>query len=361
MNRYALETLRAAGLLVLGAALLGCQAQVAVRPRAVVGGGGLPPSAETVGLWLDGDFTARSERVSSGPMTIDFDLGRGGSPLVAQVVETRFARVLRVAQAPPLPATLQPELAGVLVPRWADFSFQQSDAGELNSKLDARVVLEVSLLARDGAAAWTRSFTGEGSARLRNGEQAFEPQAAAAVNEALESLGSLLSQALADPAFVATLGQVRQAQAAQAQAAALEGARASARRLYVHPFAATPDLAPAAQALQGELVSRLVAAGKALVVASGAQAERLDAAVRGTNREATTGQDWVAIGVARGAEFLLAGDVAQAGSACTVKVELTELASRLTSASYFKSLKVCSPEALLELAPAAAEGIASGF
>lgn len=174
-------------------------------------------------------------------------------------------------------------------------------------------------------------------------------------NGALEALGEQLLQTVSTPELLAALADARVKQASQAAAAQRDAARKGARPLYVHPFVGRGPAAAHAETLQSGLVAKLLASARFVAVASGARAEQVDAVVRDTNRDATQEEEWIRIGQGRGAQLMLSGELTSAAAACSVKVELTDLSSRLVVGSFFRPLPACSAAAVAGLAePAAA-------
>jgi len=340
---------------LLGSLLLaGCQMSVAVRPTTPPQVRSSPPAAEVVAAHYSPDFRTRVHPVQEGPGTYLFDLGRGGAPLIQEVVQARFTRVIEGGHVPPLEAHEAPEAQVVLVPSWKDFTVHQRDA---SGATDGQAVLELALLRRDGSPVWTRTFIGQASGIVGGGE-GIGPLTGIA-NEALEQLATSLNAQLAQPEVVATLGEVRQQSAARAQAAQAGALRQQARRLYVHPFAGA-DAGLAGQ-LQGEVVARLLSSNRVVVLATGAQGASVDEAIQQVNRESTSTEAWVAIGKGKGAELMLSGQLATAGAACTVKVELTDLHTRLVTASFFRPLESCTPVAVSGLVETAVQALLGGL
>jgi len=339
----------------------GCTAQVNVRPSTPPAARFSAPAGEVVGLFASPDFIGRVAATSFGPTTVLFDLGRGGGPMVQEILQARFARVVPLGHQPPLAPGERPEVFAVLSPAWKDFSAVQLDP---QGTCEVAVVLELLLQRREGSPVWTRSFSGKARGLVSPTHPAgTSPEAsmAALANRALEQMGAALAEELSTPQLVASVSEVREQGEAQAAAEQRGAARQQARRLFVQPFAGKGPLAAQATILQGEVLSRLLGSARFVAVASGEQGRQVDAAIREVNREGVGEEDWVRIGQGRGAELMLGGELVSAGQTCSVKVELTDLSTRLVLASFFRSLPGCTSAALLELSAPAAQAMLDGI
>jgi hypothetical protein len=277
--------------------------------------------------------------------------------MVEEILQGRFQQVVDLPHGPPLAAGEAPGASAVLVPTWKDFSADQLNAA---GEVATRVVLELALLRRDGTQVWSKSFVGSGRG-IGTGAEGCEgmPRIASA---ALEEAGAALATELSRPETIATVTELRSRAAVQQAVDDRDALRQGARRLYVHPFAGKGSANPAlATALERDLVARLLASARFVGVASGAQQAAVDAAIRDVNRDGTTEGEWVAIGKGRGAELMLTGEVTGAGSACTVKVELTDLSNRLVLASFFRPVNPCETTAVAAQAEPAAQAMIGGL
>lgn len=376
----------AAVTLLLGA----CQQRVQVRPDtgrlAAAARRAGPKAQETVGLWLSPEFLGRVERIEQGPFTTDFELGRGGASLVEQAVQARFARVVRMGSAPPLALGVNPEVDVIFVPSWTEFSFDQqimdgpgaatpsgppakaglspedaSAAGpgadgqgpDFLVQLSSGVGVTVLALRRDGSQ--LSSHAASGRKQVEIPAAAGANAMARATNGALEELGERLLAELGSPALAASVVQARELRTAQDAVAQRATARRTARPLYVHPFVGRGPAAGEVTGLQSAVVARLLGSAHFVAVASGDRAAQVDAVVRDTNRDATEEEEWIRIGAGRGAQLMLTGELSSAAAACSVKIELTDLASRLVLGAFFRPLPACTAANLAALAqPAAA-------
>ena len=224
-------------------------------------------------------------------------------------------------------------------------------------------MLELSLLRRDGSQVWTRSFSGQARGRLDPSDQSTSPEAAMSdiARQALEQAGAALAKELGRPQVTASVSEVREQAAAQAAEAAKGAARQQARRLYVHPFKGSGPQSAQAGNLEAAILARLLASARFVAVASGEQQQKVDAAIREVNRESVGEEEWIAIGKGRGAELMLSGQVTSSGTTCSVKVELTDLSSRLMLSSFFRTLNPCAASSVLELTEPAAQAMLGGI